>query len=222
MSKRQTLIAGLMAGAVAAVAAMASAATPPDISGMWLVKTPSPALKTLDGKDPPLKPGVKRATTPDPDNDCVPPGPLRSMYYPYPIKILSRPTQVTLMHEFNHLVRLIHLNKPQVEESPNNWMGSSVGKWEGDTLVVNTWGLNGETWLDKTGLPSSQDFRMVERIKLAPGGKTLEDTITVTDPKVYARPWTTKVTFERRSDLRLEESICKESVRPLPIPPAPK
>ena len=219
MSLRKTLLAGLMAGA-AAVASMASAATSSDINGMWLVKNPSPALTDVDGKPIPLKPGVRRSRAKDPDADCVPPGPLRSMYYPYPVKVLSRPGQVTLMHEFNHLVRIIRLDKPQVEDSPNNWLGSSVGKWEGDTLVVDTWGLNGETWLDKTGLPASKDFRMVERISM-PDNNTLEDTITVTDPKNYARTWSTKVTFERRSDLRLEESVCKDSVRKLPIPPKP-
>lgn len=203
-------------------AALARAGSPPDFSGMWLVRDPPTSIRTLQGGEPPLAAGVRRAGPPDPENECLPSGPVRMLFAPYPIKILQRPGQVSFMHEYRHLLRLVRLDARQPEDWTPNWLGSSIGRWEGDELVIETIGLNGETWLDRTGLPSSEATKVVERIRLIGGGRSLEDVITVEDPKLYARPWSTRLVFDRRPDLRLEQNICGEDAdnRPLPIPPA--
>jgi hypothetical protein len=223
MKKR--ILASVAGLALAAAAAVHAAPARPDFSGMWLIRNSPDVTKTVDGKDPPLKPG-KRATGEDPSKSCLPTGPVRAMVVPYPVKILSRPGQVTLMHEFYHLVRLIYIDgkHPPAEEWENNYMGHSIAKWSGDTLVVDTVGLNGITWLDHKGLPSSPKTHVTERMRLVEGGKALEDVITIDDPENYTAPWSERVVFDRRPDLQLQQHICGERVtnRQLPIPPAPK
>jgi hypothetical protein len=216
-----TRILALAASAATLAAAVhAAPAAHPDISGVWLPRTIN-ETKTLDGKDPPLKAG-KRDTKADPVRSCLPAGPVRAMVIPYPVKILSRPDQVTFMFEFYHMTKLAKIGASHDPDAEHNYMGESVARWDGPVLTIDTTSLNGLTWLDHKGLPASDKTHVVEKIRLV-DPDTLEDVITVTDPENYSAPWSFKVVYDKRNDLKLQQHICGEpDNRKLPIPPAPR
>ena len=88
--------------------------------------------------------------------------------------------------------------------------GDSIGKWEGDTLVVDTIGFNDKTWLDRVGHPHSEDLHVVERFRRA-DPNTLKINLTLEDPKAYTKPWTSELTFQLRKDWNITEIICEDS-----------
>src|SRR6267142_2426735 len=91
------------------------------------------------------------------------------------------------------------------------WYGSSVGKWEGDTLVVESTGFDDRTWLDQSGNPYSDEMRLEERWRRV--GDTLELTLTLTDPKTYTKPWVSeKKVFRLQPKEEIREEICVPSV----------
>jgi hypothetical protein len=90
-------------------------------------------------------------------------------------------------------------------------MGHSIGHWEGDTLVIDTIGYNGEKWLDYLGTPSSTQLHVIERIKKVNVGKVvLENTLTIIDPVMYTRPWDIRRVFMWRPAEQIGEEICEE------------
>jgi hypothetical protein len=91
-----------------------------------------------------------------------------------------------------------------------NWMGVSAGHWDGDTLAVESQGFNDLTTLDAAGLPHSTQLQVAERLRKL-DADTLEDIITVTDPKTYTKPWSTRVTYRRQPGLRLKEYVCTDA-----------
>ena len=94
-------------------------------------------------------------------------------------------------------------------------MGYSVGRWEGDTLVVETIGQNGKTWLDMRGLPGTEELKVTERYSRPNIGRINID-VTIDDPKAYTKPWTVKLSWRLVPDTDLIESICEENSRDLP------
>ena len=206
---------------VCALAGAAVAADHPDFTGLWLTPAFVPALKTTSGKLPPLRPEAlklyrKRVaaraagkTVDDPVDSCVPHGVPRLMFAPYPLLIVQSGGQVDMVQEANHTQRWIYIDRPQVEPGDPKWLGHSVARWDGQTLVVETIDNDARTWLDKAGLPHSEDMKVVERLRLGAGGKTLTDTITVDDPKTYTAPWTTVARFNRKpGPMDLAERVC--------------
>ena len=201
--------------------------TPPpgqNFAGVWLIQDDHSTVKTLDGKLPPLTRAaaaryaahIKARKDGKPAFDttetCKPHGFPRILFASYPIEVLQEPRQVTFIHEVHHMPRMVYLDLtlPKLEDMDPNWMGQSAGRWEGDTLVVESLGFNDVTTLDAAGLPHSTEMRVTERIrKLDPD--TLEDRITIDDPKTYTRPWTTRVTYRRQPGLRLKEYVCTDS-----------
>jgi hypothetical protein len=195
-----------------------------DFEGVWLVQTPPGALKTLDGKLPPLKPeaakvykahlAARKAGKPDFDTiqACMPHGFPRILFANYPIQVLQEPKQVTFIHEVHHMPRLVFLDAQPLkpDDRDQNWMGFSTGHWEGDTLVVFTAGFNDRTVLDTAGLPHSVDMEVTEHIRKT-DADTLEDVITIHDPKIYAEDWSTKAVFKRQPGRRLQEYVCTDS-----------
>ena len=208
---------------VCALASAAAAADHPDFTGLWRTPTFIPALKTTAGKLPPLRPAAlkiyrKRVadraagkTVDDPINDCVPHGVPRLMFAPYPLLIVQSNGQVDMVQEANHTQRLIYVDQPPAEPGDPKWLGTSVGHWDGSTLVVETINNDDRTWLDKAGLPHSDQMKVIEKLKLGAGGKTLTDTITIDDPQTYTAPWTTVVHFNRKpGPLDLAERVCAD------------
>jgi hypothetical protein len=195
-----------------------------DLQGVWLVQTPPSALKTLDGKLPPMTPAAakiykahleaRKAGKPDFDTiqACMPHGFPRILFASYPIEVLQEPKQVTFIHEVHHMPRLVFLDAQplKADDRDQNWMGFSTGHWEGDALVVFTAGFNDKTVLDVAGLPHSVDMEVTERIQKT-DADTLEDVITIHDPKTYTKDWSTKAVFKRQPGRRLQEYVCTDS-----------
>src|SRR5205823_2862546 len=114
-------------------------------------------------------------------------GPLRTLANPYPLEIVQGPPgNVTLLFELGHMVRVIRLDKPMPPDEElitfPSYNGYSIGRYEGDTLVVETAGFNEKTFLDSTGAPHTDELKTVERIRRI-GPTQLEIVITVSDPQ---------------------------------------
>jgi hypothetical protein len=106
--------------------------------------------------------------------------------------------------------RQIWMDGRALEPEPNpSWMGYSVGRWEADTLVVESNGFHAGTWLDRDGHPHTERLRLTERYRRSSFG-TLEVEVTFSDPGAYARPWTAKVRAQYAADTELLEWVCNE------------
>jgi hypothetical protein len=155
----------------------------------------------------------------NPDAMCLPMGFLQFHQQPQPRMILQTPKMILIEYEANSGIRHIYLDgrslPPQGEPQPW-WYGYSVGRWEGDTLVVETNNLRGaedgpyDGWLDVNGSPYSQQARFVERIRRPTFGH-LQIDFTVEDPKAYTKPWTVRVDQRILPDHELIEAICNEN-----------
>jgi hypothetical protein len=177
-----------------------------NLSGMWNFynNTPGQGIYATPSKDaPPMtdwakaryaqaKPGYgpkAQAGGNDPILRCYPSGIPRLLFFPQPFEIVQASDRVFMFFEREHEFRQIwtdgHSHPKDVEPT---WMGDSVGKWEGDTFVVDTVGLTERSWLDFYGDPHSDDIHMIERYKrTAPDSLTLQ--LIVEDPKAYTKTW---------------------------------
>ena len=151
----------------------------------------------------------------DPAIKCYLPGVPRATYMPYPLQIIQSTAHVMILHEFAGAVRTVYM-ADQTEAPADSWMGWSNGRWEGDTLVIETDGFNGMTWFDRAGNFHSDDLRVVERIS-ARSAETLNYEITIEDPTIFTRPWTMRMPLYRRVEpgAELMEFRCVEFVEDL-------
>jgi hypothetical protein len=136
---------------------------------------------------------------------------------PYPIQIITVGNQMTWLHEVNRNQRFIWLYEKHPANLAPTYLGHSVAHWEGDTLVIDTAALNDKTRIDEEGITHSKQLHVVERIRKINGGKELESLITITDPVMFTKPWTTKRTYEWRPDVRIMEYACEENNRNAPV-----
>ena len=126
------------------------------------------------------------------------------------MKIVQTPGLIIILNP-DLTYRQIFLDGRALEPSPNpTWMGYSVGRWEGDTLVVESFGFNDRTWLDHDGHPHTEALRMTERYRRSNFG-TLDIDVTLSDPAAYARPWTVAVRAGLAADTEMIEWVCNES-----------
>jgi hypothetical protein len=126
------------------------------------------------------------------------------------MKIVQTPGLILILNP-DLTYRQIFLDGRALESSPNpNWMGYSVGRWDGDTLVVESVGFNDRTWLDHDGHPHTEGLRMTERYRRRDFG-SLELEVTLSDPAAYARTWTVAVRAELAADTEMIEFVCNES-----------
>jgi hypothetical protein len=148
----------------------------------------------------------------NPDAHCLPLGNMQLHLHPEPRKIIQSTHEIVMLYEGNAGVRQIFTDGRSLPTSDPQpwWFGYSVGRWEGDTLVVQTSRFRDGGWLDVNGSPLTDAARMTERITRVNVG-TLRLELTVDDPKAYTRPWT--VTFDQRlmPDDELIEFICQEN-----------
>jgi hypothetical protein len=136
----------------------------------------------------------------------------------FPFKIVQTPTLVVLLYEQLNLFRQVFLDGRTLSPDVNpQWLGYSTGRWEGDTLVVDTRGFNDKTWLDtQKGRPASDALHVVERFRRPKFGD-LEVVATIDDPKAYAKPWTTTTQhFKLQPATELIEFICSENEKDRP------
>jgi hypothetical protein len=148
----------------------------------------------------------------NPDAHCLPLGLMQLHTHPDPRKIVQAPQLILVMYEANYGLRQIFLDgRPLPQNDPQPWWyGYSVGRWQGDTLVVETSGFRDGGWLDVNGSPLTDRGKMIERFRRVNYG-TLEIEITVDDPKAYTKPWTVTVTQRLMPDAELIEFICLEN-----------
>jgi hypothetical protein len=164
----------------------------------------------LEAARPPFGANVTYDNVTDPvQKYCDPPGITRLYLYPYEFMFIPTPGTVYILYEFSRVWRAIPLNKDHPKDPDATWMGDSVGKYERDTLVIDTVGFNDKTWIDQIGHPHSDALHLVERLRRV-NQDTLEVEVTFDDPKAYEKPFSTKRTFTR-STSPLTEAFCSLS-----------
>ena len=202
----------------------------PDLQGIWQVRNTAswniqdhggsykiPAgLGVVEGGEIPYlasaltkkKENFEKRLTEDPVEKCYLAGVPRTMYLPFPFQVLQTPEAVVIVSEYVHTWRWIPLTASPRYEGYESWMGDSRGRWEGNTLVVETAGFNGQTWFDHSGNFHSNELKTVERFtRTAPDTITYE--VTIEDPKVFSRPWKIRMPVYLRTDLpRVLEAEC--------------
>ncbi len=144
--------------------------------------------------------GVKKPTSDgreelDPQFNCFPPGPTR-LLTSRPFEFIQLPGRVLIFSENDHWVRQIYMDgRGHPDGYPITWMGHSIGTWDGDTLVIDTVGINDKTWIDSLGHPHSDALHIVERVRRI-NHVTLQIEITYDDPKAYTKPGREKKVFQ--------------------------
>jgi hypothetical protein len=228
-----TLLADPAAHGAAPAAAQTAAPGPAparNIAGTWTLMnykhSYEPARsripQTIEGTAPPLQPwaealyqqriAASESGSPflPPSAECLPLGvPMMMMAANMPIQVMVSPRQVTLLFEEQHTFRAIRINQPHLPDPDPGWFGDSVGHWEGDTLVIDTIGFTDRTTLDFTGMPHSEDMHVIEHMRRV-DARTLEDLITIEDPKTFLRPWTTRMRYEA-FDGPMHEYVCENN-----------
>jgi hypothetical protein len=203
----------------------------PDFQGIWQVRNraavdleghvarhgmPAGSSVVKDGPIPYQEWAVKKKaenfanrTAADPLNNCFLPGVPRIMYMEFPFQIFQTPDLMAMTFEWSQVYRPIHLHGGAAPEGIDFWMGDSRGKWDGDTLVVDVKYHNDRTWFDMSGNFHSGALQVVERYSLA-NANTIYYEATITDPKVFTKPWTIAMSFHRVTDeKRIFEYQCQ-------------
>ena len=148
----------------------------------------------------------------DPELKCYLPGIPRAMYMPYPFQIFQSTNKIQMAYAFTSTARTIHLD--EVEGPPDDtYMGHSVGRWEGDTLVVDVTDFNGRNWFDRAGNFHSAALRLQERFTPI-SADAIHYEVTIEDPNTFTRPWTISMPLYRRLEpnMQLLEYRCIEFV----------
>jgi hypothetical protein len=152
----------------------------------------------------------------NPDARCLPLGALQMLAHPLPKKIVHTPGLLVILHERNMEFRQIFSDgRPMPDDPQPSWSGYSSGRWEGDTLVVQTVGFRDGLWADFNGSPLTDRARLVERYRRPSFGR-MEIDVTVDDPKAYTRPWTVKLGQHIALDTDLLEYACLENEKDVP------
>jgi hypothetical protein len=152
----------------------------------------------------------------DPTSRCLPGSPVQMHTSPFLRKIVQAPGLMILMSENSAIYRQIFTDGRPLPADPSPyWFGYSSGKWDGDTLVVQTIGFKDEQWLDRNGTPLTDAAKMTERFR-RPNFGTLEIEITIDDSKAYTRPFTVKVKQHLAADTELLDGACAENEKDWP------
>lgn len=201
--------------------AQTAAKNPPNLAGTWRNQY-TPNLADALGKEPPYTAhGAERwrtvDTAKDPTGFCLPPGPSRIFTSPFPFVLMQQGDMISFLFEYQTLWRLVYMDgRPHPADIADypDFMGHSIGKWEGDTLVVDTIGMNERSWLDTAGHEHSPKLHLTERIRKISNDK-LEWTATFEDPVFFTEPWSITRTFTRFDDSkdRIMPYTCTENNR---------
>ena len=181
----------------------------PDLSGVW---TTGPAVvipipdDALTAKSKMLMHEREENYFKDrPSFRCQPNGPATSVGWR---RIIQTPSIITILYE-NLTYRIIYMDGRRLEADPERtWMGYSVGRWEGDALVVDSFGFNDRTWLDPVGLPHTETLHMTERYRRPSLGR-VQVEFTVTDPGAFAKTWTATQDLQFGADTDMVEAVCE-------------
>lgn len=149
-------------------------------------------------------------TTLDPEVKCFMPGVPRATYQPFPFQIVQSADNILMTYEFASASRVIRMHSQEKSPAPA-WMGWSIGRWDGETLVIDVTDQMEETWFDRAGNYHSDALKVTERYT-ALDANTLQYEATIEDPKVYSRAWTMAMPLYRRREpnMQLMEYKCVE------------
>jgi hypothetical protein len=206
----------------------------PDFSGIWQVlntaawniqdqnAAPGPhnapwlgipaGRGVVEGNEIPYQPwalarkeeNYKNRLTRDPEVNCYLPGVPRVTYMPFPFQIVQTPTYIAMLYEYAHAVRHVYVDGSAHPEGPIEWwMGDSRARWDGDALVVSVRHFNADTWFDRAGNFHSEEMQLSERYSLL-DRDTIQYEVTVTDPKVFTRPWKMSMLLYRRKEANVQ------------------
>jgi hypothetical protein len=208
----------------------------PDLSGIWDPDFRGPEgirLNTWDSSDPfaahpeqaPMTPwaaekfksvrppfGAKQTfdNTNDPvQRFCDPPGIPRIYMYPWEMTFIQTPKIVYILYEYTKVWRAVYMDRDHPKDPDNSWMGDSVGKYEGDTFVIDTIGFNDKTWLDQTGHPHSDALHVIERFRRLDHDR-LELAVTIDDPKAYTKTFSAAKVY-KLTTAPMGETLCAYS-----------
>ena len=205
----------------------------PDVSGIWQALSTAawdiqdhqaqlgvPAGQgVVDGNDIPYQPwaaarkqeNFKNRLSADPETKCYMSGVPRITYMPFPFQIFQTPNYVAIVYEYRHGMRIIYTDgSPHLAGAIDSfWMGDSRGRWEDNTLVVDTIHFNDQTWFDKAGNFHSEALHVIERYTPV-GPDHINYEVAIEDPKVFTRPWKLSMPLYRRKEphVRVLEYVC--------------
>jgi hypothetical protein len=206
----------------AGTAAAQPAAARPDLTGIWQVLSPA-AWNLLDhhasdgvpagqgvvvGGEIPYQPwaleqrrqNFENRATADPERKCYLPGVPRLTLMPFPFQIFQEDDLILMVHEYARAIRHVHTNGTEHPHGPLEfWLGDSRGRWEGNTLVVDTVHFTNQTWLDRSGNFHSEALHVVERFT-PEGPDHIRYRARLEDPKVFTRPWEIETILYRRKE----------------------
>lgn len=201
----------------------------PDLTGIWEAHDQTyffdlaAGLKAEDVVPTPWAQAIQkrreeRDHVDDPLAQCLPHGvPRVNTNGLFPFKIIQTPAVIVILYEQLGLFRQVFLDGRKLDKDPNPaWLGYSTGKWDGDTLVVDTSGFNDKTWLDTTkGRPASEMLHVQERFRRTSFGN-MEVRATIDDPKAFVKPWTTAPQkMHLLLDTEILEFSCNENEKDL-------
>jgi len=223
MQKTLKLLAA--GAALAALPALAHAqAGHPNFTGVWTVTPYSGALKPADGKPIPFKPESKAVYDKhlaaakagdkswDPATECLPEGLPRIMTINEPFEIMQRDKAVYFVAQ-NRVPWKAFFGEELPSDPDPFYMGYSVAKWDGPTLVVDSAGFRDVTMLDDKGIPHTEQMRLTTKFRLGKGGKTMTATYTIEDPGAFTHPWTAKASFVKKpAGFQVPEEVCAEKL----------
>jgi len=185
----------------------------PDLSGLWHA---SPKWDT-DLQDADVQPWAREQSRQRAANPaslgwsvlCLPPGPM--ITFTGPLKIVQTPRIVAVLYEVPNNFRQIFLDGRVLPKEPSpTWQGYSVGRWEGETLVVESNGFNAKSWVGRPGIPHTEGLHVTERYRRRDFGH-MDVQVTFDDPKTFARPWTATTELLYDPDTEMLEYVCNEN-----------
>jgi hypothetical protein len=161
------------------------------------------------------KANFEKRHTDDPEIKCFMPGIPRATYTPFPFQILQSPKMIVMAYEFANASRQIYLDKAP-EAPAESWMGHASGKWDGDTLVVDSNSFNDQTWFDRAGNYHSDQLHVVERYTPI-SADAIRYEVTIEDRQVFSRAWKMSMPLYRHleKNAQLMEFRCEEFVEEL-------
>ena len=185
----------------------------PDLSGLWHAGTKFDSDFTSSDAQPWAR-EQSRQREENPASDswgtlCLPPGPM--ITFSGPMKIVQTAGLVAVLYELPNNFRQIFMDGRALPKDPNpTWQGYSVGRWEGETLVVETIGFNDKSWVARPGHPHTEALRVTERYRRRDFGH-IDLQMTVDDPKAFTRPWTINSELVFDPDTEMLEYVCNEN-----------
>ena len=145
---------------------------------------------------------------------CYPFGP-NALLQPQPVIFMQTPREITIEYERDNQIRHVYLDVPHSKNPKLSWYGESIGHYEGDTLVIDTIGFNGKSFVDRYGTPYSEQLLLIERYRASPDGRTMQAEVTYDDPKAYNAPWKALINYRLGRNLPTEMACAESAVDPV-------